>query len=285
MIYDTHAHSQFSFDGERTTVEKSTKAAIEKGLGGICFTDHCDFYVPPMKADFEPIVNEEFNVPAQQAEIDRVRGLILDGEYGRAAAKKFRLLKGVEIGLYNSCRPKIKEYVASHQFDEIIASVHYLDDVDPYCGGVYYKGKNWKEAYGHYLETILKEAKWLGEGFDIIGHFDYVARYAPYPKESITYHDFADLFDELLTFLAQNGKGLEINTKTYKKYGLRTPELDRDILIRFLELGGEILTLGSDAHDTERIGDKFDYYAQFIKPCGFRRLGHFENRKVKLVNI
>ena len=70
LINDTHNHSQFSFDGARTTLEKSTASAISKGLGGICFTDHCDFYVPEMKADFEPIVCEVFDVAAQQQEID-----------------------------------------------------------------------------------------------------------------------------------------------------------------------------------------------------------------------
>jgi len=285
MFYDCHNHSQFSFDGEKTTVGKSTASAIEKGLGGICFTDHCDFHVPEMKAEFEPLVKEEFDVEAQQAEIDRMNEEIASGRFGKAAAKKFKVFKGVEIGVYESCRPQIQEYFQTHRFDQVIASVHYLDDLDPYWGGVYYKGKTWKEAYGHYLETLLKEMKWLGDNFDIMGHFDYIARYAPYPKESILYKDFPGLFDEILTYLAQNGKGLEINTKTYRAYGLRTPQLDRDILVRYLELGGEIITLGSDSHAADRIGTKFDYYAQFVKSCGFRRLAHFEGRKPRLVTI
>ena len=55
-LYDNHNHSQFSFDGKKTTVEKSAAAALENGVSGICFTDHCDFYVPPMKAQFEHLV-------------------------------------------------------------------------------------------------------------------------------------------------------------------------------------------------------------------------------------
>ena len=57
-LFDNHNHSQFSFDGKKTTVEASALAAQQKGLGGICFSDHCDFYVPPMKAAFENLVPE-----------------------------------------------------------------------------------------------------------------------------------------------------------------------------------------------------------------------------------
>ena len=99
MFFDTHNHSQFSFDGGATTVEKSVKAAVDKGFGGICFTDHCDYFVPAMKADYEPIVCEVFDVGAQQSEIDRVSALVSEGAFGKSAAKKFKILKGAEIGI------------------------------------------------------------------------------------------------------------------------------------------------------------------------------------------
>lgn len=99
MFFDTHNHSQFSFDGSGTTVGKSAVAAAEKGLGGICFTDHCDFYVPQMKERFEPIVSEVFDIDAQQAEIDRVNGLIAEGGLGKSVPRKFRIFKGMELGL------------------------------------------------------------------------------------------------------------------------------------------------------------------------------------------
>ena len=283
MFFDTHNHSQFSFDGGKASLENSVKAAVEKGLGGICFTDHCDFYVPEMRKEFGPMLPEVFDVGAQQAEADRVAGMVAEGAFGKAAAKKFKVLKGVEIGLEENSRELNRKLLAAQRFDQVTVSVHYLEDTDPYYGP-YYRGKNWKEAYGRYLETLLREMKKL-EDFDIMGHFDYIVRYAPYPKESILYRDFPGLLDEILKYLAENGKGLEINTKTYRPYGLRTPQLDRDILIRYLELGGEVICLGSDSHAPDQVGTKFDYFAQYVKMFGFRRLGHFEGRRLKMVTI
>ena len=266
-LYDNHNHSQFSFDGKRTSVEKSAIAAREHGLAGLCFTDHCDFFVPPMKAAYEHLMKEEFDVASQQAEIDAVS----------ARLEGIRIFKGVEIGMYCKCHEVIRRLLSTWHFDQVIASVHYIDDTDPFYGG-YYEDKDWKQAYGHYLETIYGEMTWMGD-FDVLGHYDYVARYAPYPQASILYRDFSGIIDSILQYLAHEGKALEINTKTYQPYKGRTPVLDRNILLRFRELGGEFISLGSDSHDPERTGENFPYYAEFVRSLGFRYLTHFESRR------
>ena len=269
VLFDTHNHSQFSFDGKRTSVEASARAAAEAGLGGICFTDHCDHYVPPMKASFENVVPEYFNVEEQQAEISRVQSLIGD---------RTRLLKGIEIGMYEKCHEQIRKVLDENSFDQIIASVHYIEKTDPYYGG-YYDGKDWKQAYGTYLETIYREMKWL-EDFDIMGHYDYIVRYASYPVTSIRYRDFSDIFDEMFRYLIQEGKALEINTKSYEGHRGRMVELDNDVLLRYREMGGEIVSLGSDSHEPSRVGAGFTRHAAFLKSLGFRWTAHYESRRL-----
>lgn len=271
VLFDNHNHSQFSFDGKRTSVEESSRAARTKGLGGICFTDHCDFYVPPVKAAHEDLVPEEFDIVEQQEEIDRVQNLI-DKNRG------FRILKGIEIGLHEDCREKIRSLLSCNSFDQIIASVHYLDGNDPFYGG-YYEGKDWKQAYGLYLETIYKEMTWLGD-FDIMGHYDYVVRYAPYPQNSIRYRDFSDILDEMFRFLIHEGKALEFNTKSYQKHNGRTVLPDSDVLLRYREMGGEIISLGSDSHDPEKVGLDFSRFAEYIRSLGFRYSAHYEKRRL-----
>ncbi len=287
MLYDNHNHCQFSFDGGRTTVEDTTREAIRKGLGGLCFTDHCDFYVPPMKAGFEKYVPEEFDVEERNAEIDRVNALVRSGDIldqddkdkGLHIPSTFRIYKGIEIGVQKSEREKIAAHLAKYSFDEVIASVHYLDETDPFWGG-YYEGKTWKRAYSHYLETLYEEIVWLGDRFDIMGHYDYVTRYAPYPEASIMYKDFPDILDTILRFLSENGKALEINTKTYLELKGRTPVLDLNILKRYRELGGEIISFGSDSHDAKRVGLHFKQYAGIVQSAGFKYLAHYESRKL-----
>lgn len=274
-LYDNHNHSQFSFDGGRTSVGKTVNSAIGKGLAGVCFTDHCDFFVPPMKAKYEEYVPEVFDVEARNAEIDKVNA---------KCPQDFHVFKGIEIGVQKSERDKIAAHLEKYSFDEIIASVHYLDDTDPFWGG-YYEGKTWRYAYGHYLETLYDEMVWLGDRFDIMGHYDYVTRYAPYPECSILYKDFPDILDSMLRYLVENGKALEINTKTYQDFKGRTPVLDKNILMRYRELGGEIISLGSDSHDADRVGFNFERTAVLVSRCGFRYLAHFDKRKPVMLPI
>lgn len=275
VLFDNHNHSEFSFDGKRTSVVKSTLAAADAGLGGVAFTDHCDFFVPAMKAEYEQLVPETFDVNAQQAEIDRVQALI-DGRIG--GERKFRILKGIEIGMHEDCHGEIRRTLGENSFDQVIASVHYLDGIDPFYGG-YYEGKDWKEAYGHYLETIWKEMTWLKD-FDIMGHFDYVVRYAPYSSTSLLYRDFSDILDEMFRYLIQEGKALEINTKSYQEYNGRLVTIDTEVLKRYRELGGEIVSFGSDSHDAHRIGHAIMEHALLLKSLGFRWSAHYESRRL-----
>ena len=172
----------------------------------------------------------------------------------------------------------IRKTLSENSFDQVIASVHYIEQTDPYYGG-YYDGKDWRQAYGTYLETIYREMTWLRD-FDIMGHFDYIVRYAPYPQESIRYRDFSDIMDEMFRFLIDEGKALEINTKSYQNFKGRHPVLDRDVLLRYKELGGEIISLGSDSHSPECVGTSFDTYAALLKSFGFRWTAHYEKRKL-----
>lgn len=266
-LFDNHNHSQFSFDGKRTSVEASARAAADAGLGGLCFSDHCDHYVPPMKASFEDLKPEHFDVGEQQEEISRVQQMLGD---------RVKILKGIEIGMYEDCHEEIRKVLSDNTFDQVIASVHYIEKTDPYYGG-YYEGKDWKEAYGGYLETIYREMKWL-EDFDIMGHYDYIVRYAPYPKSSIQYSDFSDIFDEMFRYLIHEGKALEINTKSYEGYRGRTVGLDDNVLLRYREMGGEIISLGSDSHEPSRVGAGFIRHAEHLKSLGFRWTAHYENR-------
>lgn len=278
-LYDNHNHCSFSFDAGGTSVESSAREALSQGLSGICFTDHYDFYTPQMKQNLRCGHDDVFDIPGQQAEIDRVQALLA------SEGSDFKIFKGIEMGLQKGCRDKIRQLLAAHTFDEVIASVHYLDDTDPFYG-TYYEGLSWQQSYGRYLETLYEEMIWLGRDFDIMGHYDYVTRYGPYPQASILYEDFPDLLDSIFRFLIDNGKALEINTKTYQTFaGGRTPILDDKLLLRYKELGGEALSLGSDSHKSSVVGFRFPFYAEKLKSLGFRWEAHFEKRQMVMTEL
>lgn len=267
-LFDNHSHSYFSADSRMDVVD-AVKTAYERGLGGLCLTDHLDFDPPAGVADFT------FDVPSQQTAIDEdVKFLGLNGRGGKYG--DFQLLKGVEIGLQDKSMSTIRKILADNRFDCVIASLHLIDGHDPYFGD-YYRPYDWRYAYGHYLEEFDRLIRVMPD-FDILGHYDYIVRYPDYKEVTIYYSDFADVLDSILTFLVQNGKTLEINTKTYQLYRGRHPELDITILKRFRELGGEAVSFGSDAHDITRIADRFDWCRQTALAAGLRYEVYYKDR-------
>ena len=273
-FFDNHNHSTFSPDSS-ITVAQAISTAMQKGLGGIAITDHYDVDAPSRDQEFI------FDPALQQAEIDKVVW-----EAGsRMQQTGFQVMKGIEVGLQSGSMEKIKAFTSQYSFDTVIASIHFIDGGDPYMG-TYYGDKDFRQAYGHALEEMYNTAISYRD-FDIIGHYDYVARYSPYGPgcRDITLAQFGDYLEPLLRFLAQEGKTFELNTKTYMNHKGYVPQLDTAILRRFREMGGEALSFGSDAHNTERLGDKFEYYAHVAKECGFRYLVYFKNRKPQYYKI
>lgn len=273
-FFDNHNHSTFSPDSV-SSVEAAIRRAMELGLAGLAITDHYDIDAPSRDQEFS------FDPAEQQAEIDRVV-MELGGDMLKNG---FQVMKGIEVGLQPGIMDKIKSFTSSYNFDTVIASIHFVDGTDPYMG-TYYGDKEPFQAFSHVLEVMYQTAVAYRD-FDILGHYDYVARYSPYGPGSrdITMAKFGDWIEPILKFLAQEGKTFEINTKTYKNHKGYVPTLDTAILRRFRELGGEALSLGSDSHNTDRIGDEFEKYAHIAKQCGFRYLVYFKERKPQYYRI
>ena len=97
--------------------------------------------------------------------------------------------------------------------------------------------------------------------------------------------EFVEILDTILTLLARNGKTFEINTKTYQPFAHGTPSLDTAILKRYKELGGDAVSLGSDAHTENHIGENFEYYSDIMKRCGFRYGVFYRQRKPVFVKL
>ena len=260
-MFDTHMHSKFSTDSVMDVLD-ACETALRQGLDGIAFTDHLDIDYPDADESFNIDFNRYFTeISAVKA---RYKG-------------RLNVLRAIEVGIQPHVIEESLKIVKSFLFDYVIASVHVIDGVDPYAHDVYYKDKSKLDAYYRYLKEIYFAITHFAT-FDMVGHFEYIIRYAHYADRSIRYADHTDVFDAILKELIKQGRGFEVNTGTYRDPEA-TVEYDTAVLKRYRELGGELVCLGSDAHRTEQIGLRFDYFAEIIRNAGFKYTVHYENRK------
>lgn len=259
-MFDCHMHSIFSTDSTMNAAE-ACKTAIQQGLEGIAFTDHLDIDYPDTDESFDIEYKEYFRL------INDIRE-----EY----KGRLNVLRAIEAGIQPHVLDDTLKIIESYPFDYVLASIHIIDGVDPYRR-VYYSDKSKKEAYERYLGEIFFMVQNF-KNFDMVGHFEYIIRYAQYADRTIRYADHTEIFDSILKELILQGRGFELNTGTYRDPAANA-QYDFDVLKRYHELGGEFICLGSDAHRTEHVGLRFDYYSQMIKNAGFEYTVHFENRK------
>ncbi len=258
---DCHVHCDYS-DDCATPAHLEVERAIELRLKGITFTDHYDIDYPNKKYHFE------FDVAARRA-------FMHDLQYRYQT--KINIFHGIEIGIQPHVVQQSLEVIAHGQFDCVICSTHAVDGFSLCSQSSFYEGKTQKQAYRRYLEDLYYDISNFTD-YDIVGHIGYVRRYGPYENKSMPYDQYSDILDMILSHVIEDGKGIEINTSGYA-YKLGTPIPEFDIIKRYKQLGGEIITMGSDAHKVERIGDSFELAASILKQAGFNYVAYFKNRK------
>lgn len=265
-LWDTHMHSQFSGDS-KAPQEEMIAAAIERGLSGICFTDHLDIDYPEEPDLFL------LDLPNYAASVSA---------YQKKYAAKLPIRFGIEVGLQPHLAGLLTDILSQYPFDYVIGSSHVVHGLDPYYSR-FYEGRVEQECYREYFESILENIAAF-DGFDVYGHLDYVVRYGPTRNENYRWTDYQDIIDEILRQLIARGKGIEINTGGFK-YGLGHPNPAEGIIRRYRELGGEIITLGADAHAPEHVGYDFVKVPGILKDAGFAYFTVFRRRKPEFVKI
>ncbi len=262
ILSDFHTHSTFSTDGTQA-LEEMAKTAVKYGLKTVCFTEHNDFDYP----DGEFLLD----TAAYRNELFRVREE-LSGE--------IEILFGVELGLMKHLGERLRKYVGEWDFDFVIGSTHLIDGKDPYFPE-YFAELGQKNGVLRYFESILENIGAFSD-FDVCGHLDYAVRYSPEKKYEPL--DYREIIDEILHKIVAWGKGIEINSAGLRK-GLSHANPHPFVLKRFRELGGEIITVGSDAHNAADIAADFDAAESFLKDAGFEFYTVFRGRKPQFVKL
>ena len=255
-MFDYHMHSRVSFDGHDTG-ESLAKAALAAGLKEICFTDHLDY--DPL----EQMGCMAFDTAAYNAEYD---GLEIPG---------LKIRRGMEFGMTPDNAAQFQEDLRRRPFDFVLGSIHFVDDLDVYFEP-WWRGKTVLEAEQRYLEATLECVR-IHDDFDVLAHLTYIAKTHCHPApRPVPYAEHREIIDEILRILAAKGKGMEMNSSGVDRCGGFLPTAD--IFRRFKELGGEIVTVGSDAHKTDRVG-QYSYEACAALKDIFGYVCTFENRK------
>jgi histidinol-phosphatase (PHP family) len=261
IIADFHTHSHYSSDSD-ASMESMVERAIELGLSKLCFTDHMDFDYPPtstLKFLFDP---EEY---------------FKELEYICEKYKnKIEVLKGIEIGLQSHIGEEIKKLVSQYRFDFIIGSSHLAIKKDPYMPD-YWENKSIEQGIREYFESIVHNVAVFPD-FQVYGHIDYIIRYIPDKNYVYSYQKFSDYIEEALKAILNAGRGIEVNTSGYK-YGLRQPHPGAEVLKRYKELGGELITIGSDGHKPEHLAYDFKIAEQLLISLGFKYYTTFKDQK------
>ncbi|MBQ1375230.1 MAG: histidinol-phosphatase HisJ family protein [Clostridia bacterium] len=262
-LIDYHTHSHNSFDGY-ITVDKIASRAVERGIRELCVTDHyeCSDLRTPMAYDFEK----------SEAEIHEARE-----RYG----DKIKLLYGAELGQMHFEPELCKLLCARTKLDFVIGSMHNLkNDLDLYF--VEFNEENTKPLFEEYLSELYALASTAD--YDVLGHITYPLRYIKRDGQWVDIKDYADNIDEILKAVIERGRGIEVNTSGLSgQLGDTMPPYD--VIKRYRELGGEIITVGSDAHKRVHVGAGIEEAMGMLIRAGFQYITTFEQRKPSFVKI
>ena len=259
MFADYHVHTNFS-DDSTYKMEDCLNRAVELGLEEICFTEHTDYGV-------KGNAGQEMNCPTDEyfAEFKRCQKLFAD---------KIKMKFGMEFGVQVGTVAEYEKLFAEYPFDFIILSCHQVDNLEFHLQD-YQRGKTQQEYNEGYYNEIYGVMK-IFDNWSILGHLDMIKRYdlqGEYPFEKVS-----DLIAEILKLAIKKDKGIEVNTSCYR-YNLPDLTPSHDILKLYKDLGGEIITVGSDTHEKNHLAYKIkDTYTELMR-IGFKNIYTFDKMK------
>lgn len=268
FVADTHMHSTVSFDAHNTRREMA-EAAQQAGLSCICFTDHYD------------VIDEKGNyclsydwMPARQAQ----------AEAKKAVSGDFSLLYGLELGNAPANFAAAEKVLAEPGLDCVIGSIH---NTTMELGGQDYYSVDYSahpEICGLHLEDYLRQMLELVQwgNYDTLGHLPYPLRYMrdQYGLD-VSLAPYSDQVETILRTMVETGKALEVNTNR-----ARTPLDDYVPLLKtFRSMGGELVTVGADAHQREHVGLGVETAYDLLRTCGFRYVTVFRNRQPDCIKL
>lgn len=261
---DHHVHTNYSPDSD-AEIKEHLLQAKKLGLEYVIFTDHID--MGAIEIEFQKHIDFDEYFKTMK---------MFEEEY------EISIGVGVEIGYEKNYKDEIDELLDKYPFDFVISSIHYGDGKDFYLGD-FFDGKSQYESYLRYFEVILEMVENFNN-FEVLGHLDHIVRYGPFEEKAYDLKDYKEIIDTILKTLIKKDKGMELNTSGLRGE-LKTTFPKGEVLSRYKELCGKIITIGSDAHFNR------DYYGgilegmDLLKDLGFSEVSSFKERKIQQFKI
>lgn len=261
---DFHTHSEHSFDGNHS-VSSLCESAVNKGIRYLAITDHCE--IDAENFNFDKFCENQYN----------------DASNAKSYYKSdLNVYKGIELGqaVYNI--PLAEKILSGHNYDFVLGSIHNLKDMEDFYF-LDYNNYDVDELLNRYFDTVIKLCEW--GNFDSLAHLTYPLRYICGKfKIPVDLSKYFNKIDKILKLLINKEKALEINTSGL---GMEIKDLlpNEEIIKRFKEFGGKYVTIGSDSHYKEKLGNYIEPGLDALKKCGFDCFTIYENRKPKLIEI
>ncbi len=265
MIIDTHVHTRHSSDGHHS-IKEIIRQAKERGIGFLCTTDHLDYDLK--YGGHAAVPWRHINLDEYKAEFDEAKANL-----GEDSGLELRF--GIEAGWSKKAEEHLKDLLPRYDFDQVINSVHFVLGWDVYFPQAFWF-KTKKRLYSTYLHNVLDSLDAPYE-YDVVAHFGYVTRSAPYKNKELPYSDYPELFDAIFKKIIEKGKALEINTHT-------TQYPTDEILRKYYEAGGRKISFGSDSHRDE-LGKNYEETCRYLKSIGFTHFSVFTKHVEQLIPI
>lgn len=257
-MIDYHLHTGCSHDAEGSIIE-TCEAAVKAGLREICITEHLDF---------EPTDDcyGYFDYDLIKNEIDAAR---------IAFAGKLEIRFGAEFDFIPKYRSQIRDSAASMDFDFILGAVHWINETPLVFPDECFAGKSAIEAYTPYFETVLALVE-TGI-FDSLAHLDICKRHGMRFYGAFDLKPFSEIIDRILRGVIERDMCLEVNSSGLRR-GSGETFPGRPILQRYYDMGGRLITVGSDSHNPENVGFGINQAIDLIKEVGFGEISVYNQR-------
>ena len=280
LIIGCHTHSRNSFDADNDTVKERCQRAIQLKLDAMAITDHCEvnrFYEKEYYHITEKKEYDDYGFKrAYEASMEEI------SQAKDEFAGKLNLICGIELGQATADTAVADLILSDERLDFVIGSMHELPDHDDFAFLDYSK-ENVPKLMEENFTEILKLCQW--NKFDVLGHLTYALRYIQgNQKIQVDMSPYNEIIAEIFKTIIKNGKGIEINTSGLRQaYGKTFPSYEYIKLYK--DLGGEIITLGSDCHSTADLAKGIPEGIELAREAGFRQIAYYKNRQPHFLKI